>query len=111
MGGRELHAELGRLVSKVLDLLLAVSSFIVFRTFVDLLLTVLQHAIDQSGQPMGHGGDRLSGVDRGLSRDLHAGCKSSPSSPRQAPGKRELQKCGAYLKCKRDSQDVLTYCS
>jgi hypothetical protein len=50
MGRRELQAELGRFLSKVLDLLLAVSSVVVFRTFVDVLLTVLQHAIDQSGQ-------------------------------------------------------------
>jgi hypothetical protein len=38
-------------------LLLAVSSFVVFRTLIDVLLTILQHAMDQSGQAMSHGGD------------------------------------------------------
>jgi hypothetical protein len=33
----------------------------------------------------------LTGVDRGLSRDLHASCESSPSSPRQALGKRDYK--------------------
>ena len=33
-----------------LDLLLAVSLFVVFRAFVDVMLTILQHSIDQSGE-------------------------------------------------------------
>jgi hypothetical protein len=49
----------GRLFSEELDLLLAVFSFVVFRTLVGVLLTILEHAIDQSGQPMSHGGDGL----------------------------------------------------
>jgi hypothetical protein len=38
-----LQAELGGLLSDELDLLLAVSLLVVFRTFVDVLLTMLQH--------------------------------------------------------------------
>jgi hypothetical protein len=33
----------------------------------------------------------ITGVGRGLSRDLHASSESSPSSPRQAPGKRDYK--------------------
>ena len=50
-------------LSEELDLLLVVSSFIVFGTFVDIVLTVLEHAIDQSGQAMGHGGDRFRSAE------------------------------------------------
>jgi len=46
MSWDDLEAEPGCLVSEELDLLLAVSSFVVFRTFVDVVLTILQHAID-----------------------------------------------------------------
>jgi hypothetical protein len=40
-------------------LLLAVSAFIVFRTFVYVMLTILQHSIDEAGEAMSHGGDRF----------------------------------------------------
>ncbi len=40
------------LFSEELDLLLAVSLLVVLGAFADVLLTVLQHAIDQSGQPV-----------------------------------------------------------
>src|SRR5260370_26004126 len=53
----DLQAELGGLLSDELDLLLAVSLIVVFRPFVDVLLTILQHAIDQSGEAVRHGGD------------------------------------------------------
>ena len=43
--------------SKKLDLLLAVSSFVVFRTFVYVMLTIPQHSIDEAGEAMSHGGD------------------------------------------------------
>ena len=48
---------MGGLFSEELDLLLAVSSLVVFRTLVDVLLTILEHAIDQPSQAMSHGGD------------------------------------------------------
>jgi hypothetical protein len=48
---------LGSLLPEELDLLLMVSSFVVLGAFVDVLLSVLQHAIDESGQTMSHGGD------------------------------------------------------
>ena len=57
MGCCDLQAELGCFLSEELDLLLAVSLLIVFRTFVDVMLTILEHSIDQSGEPMGHCGD------------------------------------------------------
>jgi hypothetical protein len=59
----DLQAELGGLLSDELDLLLAVSSFVVLRPFVDVLLTILQHAIDQSGEAVGHGGDGFGSTE------------------------------------------------
>jgi hypothetical protein len=44
-------------------LLLAVSPFVVLSAFVDVLLTVLQHAIDESGESMRHGGDGFRGPE------------------------------------------------
>jgi hypothetical protein len=49
VGWSDLHAELGGLLPEELDLVLAISSLVVFRTFVDVLLAVLQHSIEQSG--------------------------------------------------------------
>ena len=43
--------------------MLAVSVFIVLSAFVDVLLTVLQHSIDQSGEPVCHGGDGFRGTE------------------------------------------------
>ena len=62
MSWRDLQAEFSGLLPEELDLLLAVSLLIVFRTFVDVVLTVLEHAIDQSGEPMGHSGDGFRGA-------------------------------------------------
>ena len=42
---------------------MAVSSFVVFRTLVDVVLTVLQHAIDESGQAMSHGSDGFGSTE------------------------------------------------
>ena len=36
---------------------------IVFRPSVDVLLTIFQHSIDQSGQPVSHGGDGFRGAE------------------------------------------------
>lgn len=44
----DLQAELGGLFSEELDLLVAVSLLVVLRPFVDVVLTILQHAVDQS---------------------------------------------------------------
>jgi hypothetical protein len=49
MGCCDLQAELGCFLSEELDLLLAVSSLVVFGAFVDVLLPILEHSIDQSG--------------------------------------------------------------
>ena len=62
MGCCYLEAELCGLLPEEVDLLLAVSLLIVFRAFVDVVLTILQHAIDQSGEPMGHSGDGFRGA-------------------------------------------------
>lgn len=59
----DLQAKFGCLLSEELDLLLAVSLFIVFGTFVDVLLAILQHAIDQSSQPMSHGGNSFGSTE------------------------------------------------
>src|SRR5258708_39656444 len=61
----DLQAELGGLLSEELDLLLAVSLLVVFRPFVDVLLTILQHAIDQSGEAVRHGGDGFGSTQLG----------------------------------------------
>src|SRR5260370_41824596 len=61
----DLQAELGGLLSDELDLLLAVSLLVVFRPFVDVLLTILQHAIDQSGEAVRHGGGGFGGTQLG----------------------------------------------
>jgi len=53
----------GGFLSDELDLLLAVSLLVVFRAFVDVLLTILQHAIHQSGKPISHGGDGFRGAE------------------------------------------------
>jgi len=58
-GLRDLESEFGRILSEQLDLLVAVSLFVVLGPFVNVSLTVLQHAIDQSGEPVGHGRDGL----------------------------------------------------
>ena len=46
--------------SEELDLLLAVPWFVILCTFVEVLLTILEHAIDQPGEPMSHSGDGFS---------------------------------------------------
>jgi len=43
--------------------MLAISLLVVLRTFVDVLLTILQHPIDQSTEPMSHGGDGFRGAE------------------------------------------------
>jgi len=63
MGRCGLQAELGCFLSEELDLLLAVSSLVVFGAFVDVLLPILEHSIDQSGQAMGHRGDGFRGTE------------------------------------------------
>jgi hypothetical protein len=63
VGWGDLQAELGGLLPEELDLVLAISSLVVFRTFVDVLLAVLQHSIDQSCKPMSHGGDGFWGAE------------------------------------------------
>ena len=54
-GLRDLESEFGGVLSEQLDLLVAVSLFVVLGPFVNLSLTVPQHAIDQSGVSVRHG--------------------------------------------------------
>ena len=63
MGWCDLQAKLGGFLSDELDLLLAVSFLVVFSAFVDVLLTILQHPINQSGKPKSHGGDGFRGAE------------------------------------------------
>jgi hypothetical protein len=62
----------------------AVSSFVVFRALIDVLLTVLQHSIDESGQPMSHSGDGFG------SAELAAQAKAANS--RQVSGTSDASK-------------------
>jgi len=59
----DLEAEFGCFLCEKLDLLLSVSSFVVFRALVDVVLTLLEHAIDQAGQTVGHGSDGFRGTE------------------------------------------------
>ena len=59
----DLQAELGCFLSEELDLLLAVSSLVVFGAFVDVLLAILEHSIDQSGQTVSHRSDGFRGTE------------------------------------------------
>jgi hypothetical protein len=63
MGWCDLKAELGSFLSDELDLLLAVSLLVILCTFVDVLLTILEHTIDQSGEPMSHSSDGFWGAE------------------------------------------------
>lgn len=54
---------MGSLPSDELDLLLAVSSLVILCTFVDVLLTVLQHSVNESGDSVGHGSDGFRGTE------------------------------------------------
>ena len=65
MGKRDVETECRGFFSKKLDLLLAVSLFVVLSAFIDVLLTVLQHSIDQSGEPVSHGRDGFRGTELG----------------------------------------------
>jgi len=56
---------LGGLLSEELDLLLAVSSLVILCTFIDVVLTILQHSIDQSSEPMSHRRDGFRGAKPG----------------------------------------------
>src|SRR5260370_21329133 len=96
----DLQAELGGLLSDELDLLLAVSLLVVFRPFVDVLLAILQHAIDQSGEAVRHGGGGFWGTELcapasvlppqvGLASPLSPSppppCRGPPGAHRAAP--------------------------
>ena len=59
LGLDDLKAESGSFLSKQLKLLPAISLVVVPRSFVHVLLTILQHAIDESSEAVGHGGDGL----------------------------------------------------
>jgi hypothetical protein len=63
---------LGGFLSDKLDLLLAVSLLVVFSSFDDALLTVLQHSIDQPGKPMSHCGVAFGAPSLLRKRRYHA---------------------------------------
>ena len=59
----DLEAEFGCFLCEKLDLLLAVSSLVVLRTFVDVVLAIFEHSIDQSGQTVSHRSDGFRGTE------------------------------------------------
>src|SRR5258706_10374523 len=58
----DLEAQFGCFLSEELDLLSAISVFVVLSAFVNVSLTILQHSIDQSGEPVGHRRNGLRGT-------------------------------------------------
>src|ERR1700684_2631802 len=56
-------AELCSLPFDELELLLAVPSLVILCSFVDVVLTILQHSIDQSSEPMSHRSDGFRGAE------------------------------------------------
>jgi hypothetical protein len=54
LGPCDLESEFGGVLSEQLDLLVAVSLFVVLGPLVNVSLTVFQHAVDESGEAMGH---------------------------------------------------------
>jgi hypothetical protein len=90
MGRCDLQAELGGLLPEELDLLLAASYFVVLRAFVDVVLTILQHAIEQSGEPMGHSGDGF--------RSAKLAAQASVLSPKVGALSQHVRKLPATLR-------------
>src|SRR2546427_6777462 len=61
----DLEAQFGCFLSEELGLLLAISMLVVLSAFVNVSLTVLQHSIDQSGEPVGHRRNGFRGTELG----------------------------------------------
>jgi hypothetical protein len=59
---RDLEAELSSLLLYEVDLLLSAFLFVVFRTFINILLAILQHSVDESGEAVSHGCNGLWGT-------------------------------------------------
>ena len=53
----ELEVQFSGLALEPLEPLLAESGFIMFQAFVDVLLAKFEHAVDQTGEFVRHGGD------------------------------------------------------
>ena len=65
LGLGDLETEFGCPGTQGLDLLVSVSLFVVFSPFVDVLLTVLQHSVDEPSEPVRHRRDGLWGTKPG----------------------------------------------
>ena len=63
MGFDDLKAQLRGPLLEQLHLLLTVSLLVVLQALVDVLVSPLEHAIDQAGELMSHGGDRFWGAE------------------------------------------------
>src|SRR5437764_9563482 len=61
----DLQSELGGLLGHHFDLLFAIPLLVILGSFVHVLLTVLQHSVDDSGQLVRHGFDCLRGTQLG----------------------------------------------
>src|SRR3982750_3560361 len=62
---RDLESELSSLLGYEGDLLLSAPLLVVVRTFIDILLAILQHSIDESCEAVSHGSNGLPGAQFG----------------------------------------------
>ena len=70
-----------------MDLLLAVAVLIVLSPFVDVLLTVLQHAIDESREAVSHGSDGFGSTQFGAQTAVLGASKKPSFQPLKRTGK------------------------
>ena len=91
---RDLEAELGRLLLKQVNLLLAVSVLVVLSPFVDVSLTKLQHPINESCQAVSHSSNSLRCAEL-CAQTTVLGSQVAPAAD-QIPG-RQPQCCGGAV--------------
>jgi hypothetical protein len=60
--GHELEPEFRSLPLQRVDLLVAISLVVVLHPLVNVVVPVFQHAVDESGETVGHGGDGFGGA-------------------------------------------------
>ena len=65
MIGNELEIQFSGLALEPLEPLLAESGFIMLHAFVDVLLAKFEHAVDQTGEFVGHGRDGFGRAQAG----------------------------------------------
>src|SRR5258706_16260683 len=90
----DLEAQFGCFLPEELDLLAAISVFVVLSAFVNVSLTILQHSIDQSGEPVGHRRNGLRGTELGAQPSVL--CSEVGATAHQGDG-RHPQRCGRAI--------------